>query len=57
MSFVDADLEGLVFLVSSMPSGSYTLPPLQRGSLNSEGRFLMDTSHLELSVPRSLTQE
>ena len=48
-------LEGPLSLVSSIPSGAYTfLPPLLQGSLNHEGKDLMETSHLGLSVPRSL---
>lgn len=30
------------------------LPPLLCGSLSSEGRHLMETSHIELRVPRTL---
>lgn len=52
-----ADLEGLVLLVSSLLSGFYTfLPPLflGGGSLSTEKRGLMDTSHFEVCVPRNL---
>lgn len=44
-----ADLEGLVPLVSSIPSDSYTRPlwpPLLQGSVGLEGRDLMETSKL-----------
>ena len=47
--------ESLVLLVSSLLSGSDTLSaPLLCGSLSSEGRNLMETSHIELRVPRTL---
>lgn len=47
MRFDHADLERLVFLASSIPSGFYTLlPPLLQGSLSPEGRDLMEKSHL-----------
>lgn len=42
MTFAHVDLEGLVILLSSVPSGS-------------EGTDLLETNHLELNVPRSLT--
>lgn len=49
-------LEDLVYLVSSIPSVSYTpLPPLPQGSLGTEGRDLMEASHLGQSVERSFT--
>jgi len=42
--------------VSSNPSGSYTLSTsLLRGSPNTEQKGLMETFHLVLSMPRSLT--
>lgn len=44
------------FLVSYIPSGSYNiLPPFDHSSLSSEQRDLMSASHLDLTVPRSLT--
>ena len=49
-------LEGLVLLVSSTPSASYTLSASSSmGSLSPEGRDLMETSHLGLSVSWCLT--
>lgn len=55
-----AGLEGLMFLVSSFPSGSYTLSPLPQASLSSEGRDLMETTHFvraECSKVSSLSSE
>lgn len=48
------DLEGFVFLISSIPSGYYTffLPPLQYGPLSPEKGDLRETSSVELSVLR-----
>jgi hypothetical protein len=64
MSLTHVDLEHLLFLVFLIPSGSYNLhshlPFYESGgvrggrSLNSEGRDLIETSHLEWSVPKSL---
>ena len=50
------DLIGFAFLVFSIPSELLRLlsPLLLLDSLNPEGRDLMKTSHLGLSVPRSL---
>ena len=51
------DLEGLVFLVSFIHSGSYTfffLPPILQGSFSPEVRNLMEIFHLGLKVLRSL---
>lgn len=47
-------LKGLFSLVSSVPSASYTLR-LPRESLSPKGRGLVETSHIGLSVSRSLT--
>ena len=49
------DLEGLVVLMATISSGFNTLfrPPLPWGSLSPEGRVLIMTSYLRLSVPRS----
>ena len=60
MSFAHTDLVVLVSLVSSIPSGSCALsvlflPPVLQSFLSSDGRDLLETSYLELSVPRSLT--
>lgn len=42
--------------VFHIPSGTYTLPsPSSGGSLSSEARGLMETSHLEQYVLRSLS--
>ena len=50
------DIKGLVFLVSSIPSGSHILLfPLPWGSLSLKRRNLIETSLLELYVPRSLS--
>lgn len=54
MRFDHVDLEGLVFLVSSIASGCFTLSPLLRFP-ESDRRDLKETSHLVLSVPKSLT--
>ena len=55
MSMGRVDLEGLVFLVSSICSG---LHPFSASSsyvsLSSKGRDLMVTSHVGLSIPMSL---
>lgn len=49
-------LEGLVFLVSSIASGSQNLfASFFCSFLSSEGKHLMQTSHLGWDVPRSLT--
>ena len=48
-------LKGLIFLVSSISFVSYSLFHLLQCFLSSVGRDLMETSHLGLSVPRSLT--
>lgn len=48
------DLEGLVCLVSSVPSGYLFLPPLLQGFPTPEGRDLMEMSCLGLSVLRSV---
>lgn len=58
MSFVCADLKGLVYLVASIPFGSYTLSaPSSIGfSEPLVGEDLMETFHLRLSFPRSFTQ-
>ena len=51
------DLEGLVSVVSSIHSGSYTfffLPPILQASFSPEERNLMEISHLGLKVLRSL---
>lgn len=56
MSFAHVDLEGPAFSMSSILSGPYTLSvpsPLSWGSLSSERRNSMETSHLGLSGPRS----
>lgn len=45
------DLEGLVFLLSSIHSGSFTLSsPFLQGSSSSEGRYLMASLKQVLSV-------
>ena len=55
MSLDHVDLEGLVLLVSSVPSGSYTIPrPLPRGSRSFEGRDWMKTSQLGQSESLSI---
>ena len=46
------DLEELVFLVSSFPSGLHTHSISSKDSLSSEGRDLMETFHFELFIPR-----
>lgn len=49
-------LENLVSLVSSIPSGFYTVSvSYSAGPLNPEGRDLMETFNLGPCVPRSLT--
>ena len=52
-----ADLEALVFLVCSIPSGSYIyfFCTLSEGSLRPRGRDSMEISHLGLRVQWSLT--
>lgn len=56
MSFDHVHFEGLDLLVSSIPSGLYLLSAdFSVGFLSPEGRDLMETFHLGLSVPRSLT--
>lgn len=56
MIFTGVDLDGLVFLVTSIPSGSYTLLlPFLWAFLGTAGRNLMKASCLWLNVPRSLT--
>lgn len=52
-SFAHVDLEGFVFLPSSIPSGSYISFRLPQGLLSSVGMDLWTTSHLGLSIPRS----
>ena len=55
MSFDHADVEGFVFLVSSVPSDSHIhSASLHQGSLKSERRDLVEKSHLGLNVPESL---
>lgn len=55
MSFAQVDLKDLIFLVSSFLSGPHTLSPSYSvGSLNPEGRALIQSSHLNLSVLKSL---
>lgn len=49
-------LKGFIFLVSSSPTGPYTLSTSSSANfLNPEERDLMAASHLTLSVPRFLT--
>lgn len=48
-------LEGLNFLVSFIPIGSHTLSSLLQSSLSPERRKLMETFHLGLNAPKSLT--
>ena len=49
------DLEGLVFLMTSIPVAFYILSlSTSMGSVSSEGRGLMETSNLRLNGPRSL---
>ena len=56
MSFDNVDLDGLVFLVYSIPFGSYTpSASFLMCSLSPEGKDVMETSHLMLSIPMSLT--
>ena len=48
------DLEGLVFFESSNPLGlTFYQLPLQWGNLSSEGRDLMEISHLRVRVLKS----
>lgn len=50
------DLKGFVFLVSSTISAvALFLPPLLQGLLSLVMMDLMETSHVGLSVPRSLS--
>lgn len=50
------NLEGLVFLVSSIPTGSYAPSTTSSTSFPSPGeRGLVELSCLGVSVPRSLT--
>lgn len=47
-----ADLKGLILLVSIIPSGSHTLSIFfSVGFLDSEGKDLIERSHLELCGP------
>lgn len=52
MSFDPVYLEGLIFLVYSIPSGFTFFPPLPWGFLIPEGRDLMEILHLGLNVLR-----
>lgn len=47
---VHIDLDGLISLVSSISSGYYTFP-----ASSSERRDVMETYHITLRVPRSLS--
>lgn len=52
-SFAYVDLDTLIFLVSSLSSGSYNLfSSFYTGSLRSQWRDLTETSHLEICVPK-----
>lgn len=53
MIFANVDLEDH-FLGASFPLTLF-LPPLPWGSLSPEGRDVMETAHLGLSVSKSLT--
>ena len=56
MNFSLVDLEGLVFLMTSIPVAFYILSlSTSMGSVSSEGRGLMEIAHLEMRVSRSLT--
>jgi hypothetical protein len=56
MHFGNIDLGDLVFLVTPISSGSYTLSASSfMGSLNLEVREVIETSHLGQSAPTSLT--
>ena len=50
------DVEGLVFMVSSIPFGSYALyaSSFLQSSLSSGWRDVMETSPVELTFPKSL---
>lgn len=48
-------LKGLESMVSSIPSGSYTLSPLSQSSLCPKERAVMETYLFGLPVPSSLT--
>lgn len=49
-------LEGLVLLMSSIPTGSYILSTvLSQNFLSPDRRYLIETSHLGVNGPRSLT--
>lgn len=51
MNLVSVDLEGLLFLVFSIPPDSFFLcSPLLRGSLSSGTRDMMEKFHFSLSV-------
>ena len=51
MLFAHVDLKGFVFLLSSIPSDYYNLTShLRKGHLSSDGRDLIKTSHLKMSI-------
>lgn len=52
MSFGRVDLEGLIFFVCSISSGSYTLLPLTWDSLIPEKTDSVDTYHLRKNAAR-----
>jgi hypothetical protein len=54
MNFAHVDLKGLVFLMSSISSGSYIPSFLLCVSLKFEWEILVATFHLMLSISRSL---
>jgi hypothetical protein len=47
-------LEGFVYLVSACHTSPCSLSASSHSSLNPEERGLMNTSHLEMSVPKTL---
>jgi hypothetical protein len=49
------DLEGLVVYCSFPLALTHFLPPCPQGSLTSKRKDFMETSHLELCVPRFLS--
>jgi hypothetical protein len=55
MDFDHFDFEELIFLVLFINSFTLYLLLLPWGSLSFENRDLMQTSHVALNVPRSLT--
>ena len=55
MSDTSVDLDGLVLLVSSPLDLTLFSDPLRQVFLNSQRRDFMESTHLELSVPRSLS--